>query len=255
VVNENITLKHNPVQPDNFRSTRAASPREILADNLNIAGQSKVSTVDWPGKLVTTLFLQGCPWRCTFCHNWEILDPRVKGEITWDSVRKLLAKRKGLLDGIVFSGGEPTMQHELVPAVKEAKEMGFLVGLHSGGAYPERLREIMPYLDWVGFDVKSPWEMYEAVTGVKNSSAKALESLRLILDAGVDVQVRTTVDPTVMDVDDVHRLTAELEKMGVKEHHLQTVRTVGAKPEYVQQLHEAGGSIDVSTILQGIETA
>ncbi|MDR0950869.1 MAG: 4Fe-4S cluster-binding domain-containing protein, partial [Candidatus Ancillula sp.] len=82
----------------------------MIREVLNIAGWSKMSTVDWPGEVVTTIFLQGCPFRCNYCHNFEILDPSIKGEVNWVDVLEHLRNRIGFLDGIVFSGGEPLMQ-------------------------------------------------------------------------------------------------------------------------------------------------
>lgn len=205
------------------------------ADDLQIAGLVSLSTVDWPGHLVATAFLQGCPWRCTYCHNSAILDPRTPGVVPWQSVRDLLARRKGLLDGVVFSGGEPTRQAGLVDAMREVKEAGFLVGLHTGGAYPRLLAQLLPLVDWVGLDIKAPARLYRAITrvgGETTSADQAFASLELVLASGVDVQVRTTVDPTVMSDDDVAELTALLTERGVREHVLQTVRPDGTTEEY-----------------------
>src|SRR3954447_23836555 len=81
------------------------------ADGLAVAGLTPLSTCDWPGQLVATVFLQGCPLACTYCHNPALIDPRVPGTLPWTSVTDLLGRRQGLLDGVVFSGGEPTRQH------------------------------------------------------------------------------------------------------------------------------------------------
>ena len=205
------------------------------ADTLTIAGMVPLSTVDWPGRLVATAFLQGCPWRCPYCHNAAILDTRTPGVVPWSAVRELLERRHGLLDGVVFSGGEPTRQPGLLDAVRQVKGEGYLVGLHTGGAYPARLAALLRHVDWIGFDVKAPARMYRAITrvgGPTTTADRAFESLRMVLDAGVDVTVRTTVDPTVLDDDDVHELTDTLFAMGVREHVLQQVRSEGTTPEY-----------------------
>jgi len=224
-------------------SARAGSTSGAArAEDLQIAGLVSLSTVDWPGRLVATAFLQGCPWRCTYCHNSAILDPRTPGVVPWQRVRDLIARRKGLLDGVVFSGGEPTRQAALVAAVREVKEAGFLVGLHTGGAYPRRLAQLLPLVDWVGLDVKAPARLYRAVTrtgGPTTSADQAFASLELVLASGVDVQVRTTVDPTVMSDGDVAELTAVLAERGVREHVLQTVRPDGTTDEYQAALAAA----------------
>jgi pyruvate formate lyase activating enzyme len=206
------------------------------ADSLSIAGLTPLSSCDWPGRLVATAFLQGCPWQCTYCHNPGLIDPRTPGAVPWSSVRDLLSHRHGLLDGVVFSGGEPTRQAGLPGAAREVRADGFGVGLHTSGAYPRRLAAVLPYVDWVGFDVKAPAALYRAITGAGKSSDGAFASLRLVLDAGVDVQVRTTVDPTVLWASDVAELGATLRLLGVREHVLQEVRSEGTTPEYRRAL-------------------
>lgn len=201
-------------------------------DALEIAGLTALSTCDWPGRLVATLFLQGCPWECTYCHNPSLIDPRTPGTVPWSRVRALLARRHGLLDGVVFSGGEPTRQHALAAAVREVRDAGYLVGLHTSGAYPRRLAEVLPLVDWVGLDIKAPASLYEAITRVGPSADAAFASLRLVLDSGVDVQVRTTVDPTVLSSQDVARLGSTLRGLGVRDHVLQEVRPDGTTAEY-----------------------
>lgn len=218
------------------RTTTAA------ADGLAIAGLTPLSSCDWPGRLVATAFLQGCPWRCTYCHNSAILDPRTPGVVPWSDVRDLLARRRGLLDGVVFSGGEPTRQAGLVDAAREVRDAGFLVGLHTGGAYPRRLEALLPHVDWVGFDVKAPARLYRAITragGPTISADATFASLALVLASGVDVQVRTTVDPTVLTPADVDELTATLAGIGVRDHVLQEVRPDGTTDEYRDALAAA----------------
>jgi pyruvate formate lyase activating enzyme len=208
------------------------SPSSGGGDALEIAGLTALSTCDWPGRLVATLFLQGCPWECTYCHNPSLIDPRTPGTVPWTRVRGLLARRHGLLDGVVFSGGEPTRQHALVGAVREVRDARYLVGLHTSGAYPRRLAQVLPHVDWVGLDLKAPASLYRAVTGVGTSGDAAFASLRLVLDSGVAVQVRTTIDPTVLAPDDVARLRSTLRGLGVRDHVLQEVRPEGTTDAY-----------------------
>jgi pyruvate formate lyase activating enzyme len=136
----------------------------------------------------------------------------------------------------VFSGGEATRQDGLPDAAREVRSAGFGVGLHTSGAYPRRLAAVLPYVDWVGFDVKAPAALYRSITGVGASADAAFASLRLVLDAGVDVQVRTTVDPTVLSSGDVAELGITLRALGVREHVLQDVRPEGTTPAYRQAL-------------------
>ena len=212
---------------------------EHRATSLQIAGLTALSTVDWPGRLVATAFLQGCPWRCTYCHNSAILDPCLPGVVPWSTVTALLSRRRGLLDGLVLSGGEPTRQAGVVAAAREVKEAGFLVGLHTAGAYPARLPALLPYVDWVGLDIKAPAHLYRTITragGPMTAADKAFASLRIVLDSGVDVQVRTTVDPTVLSDADVAGLSSVLADLGVRDHVLQEVRPDGTTDEYARAL-------------------
>lgn len=206
------------------------------AAQLQIAGLVGYSTCDWPGKLAATVFLQGCPWQCTYCHNPSLIDPRAPGTIAWKEVETLLERRRGLLDGVVFSGGEPTRQLALGAAMERVRTAGYGVGLHTGGAHPARLAAILPLVDWIGLDIKAMPEQFEAITRTRGGARQAFQSLDLVLESGVDVQVRTTVDPTVMSEDDVARLTAHLAERGVREHVIQTVRVEGTTGEYQEAL-------------------
>ena len=134
-------------QPIDLMRDRRASMREDPAWMLQIAGMTNMSSVDWPGKLTATLFLQGCPWECTYCHNPAMQDSRAPGIVGWDDVTALLDRRIGRLDGVVFSGGEPTRQRGLADAMRQAKEKGFGIGQHTAGAFPGRLAMGLPLVD------------------------------------------------------------------------------------------------------------
>lgn len=208
------------------------------AHDLDIAGVARLSTCDWPGRLVATVFLQGCPLACGYCQNPGILDPRVPGVVHWREVVDLLERRRGLLDGVVFSGGEPTRQAALLDAMREVKALGFGVGLHTAGPYPRRFAEVVPLCDWIGLDIKAPERLYGRVTGVPSAGARAFDCLRIALESRVDLQVRTTVDPTTLDDGDVAELTGTLLALGVGEHVLQQVRVEGVRPDYARRLSE-----------------
>lgn len=206
------------------------------AESLQIAGLTRLSSCDWPGRLVATVFLQGCPLACGYCHNPGILDPRVPGTVAWGEVVEFLGRRRGLLDGVVFSGGEPTRQAALAGAMRQVRELGFGVGLHTAGPYPRRFADIAPLCDWIGLDIKAPARLYGAVTGVASAADRAFACLQIALHCGAQLQVRTTVDPTTLTADDITELTATLGELGVTDHVLQRVRAEGARPDYVERL-------------------
>jgi len=218
---------------------------EARAGELAIAGLVPLSTVDWPGRLVATVFCQGCPWRCDYCHNQAILDPRTPGAVPWADVTDLLARRRGLLDGVVFSGGEATMQHALLPAVRAVREAGFAVGLHTGGAFPVRLRALLgvdesghrvgeALVDWVGFDVKASAPTYDATVGRRHAWASAGRSLSLLLASGVEHELRMTVTPGL-----AAQVPAGIRTVATAGGHalvLQRARSDGAPEAFAAQL-------------------
>ena len=197
---------------------------------LHIAGITPFSTVDWPGKLACVAFLAGCPWRCPYCQNFA-LQRADSARLTEDDLFDFLEKRRGLLDGVVFSGGEPLAQQAVVDAARHARETGFEVGLHTCGAFPERLREILPLVDWVGLDIKAPWEKYDALTRGRGSAEAVRESLDALLDAGVDLEVRTTWHPDLLSERDMTTIAHTLAARGVRNWAVQAYRHQGTNGE------------------------
>ena len=193
---------------------------------LRIAGIEPFSTVDWPGKLACVAFLAGCPWACPYCQNY-ILRSIDSATVNEDHLFEFLRKRQGLLDGVVFSGGEPLAQQALPEVARCVRQMGFVVGLHTCGAYPERLRQMLPYVDWVGLDVKAPWDAYERVTGAYGSGERARESLDAVLAAGKELETRTTWHPSLLSQADVSAIAHDLAARGVRTWAVQAYRHVG----------------------------
>ena len=194
---------------------------------LRVGGLSRLSTCDWPGELVATVFCQGCPWACGYCHNPHLIPPNAETEIEWPEVLSFLESRRGLLDGVVFSGGEPTLQAALPEAMRAARALGLRIGLHTAGPYPGRLAEVLPLVDWIGFDVKAAFAEYEGITAVAGSGGKARESLLLVLASGVPADIRTTVHDALLDRAALARLADDLDALGVSGHRLQAFRAAG----------------------------
>jgi len=158
---------------------------------LRVGGLTRCSAGDYPGKLAAVVFCQGCAWRCGYCHNPELQPRRGREEIAWPEVLAFLERRRGLLDAVVFSGGEPTQQRGLAQAMRAVKALGYLVGLHTAGIVPRRLAEVLPLVDWVAMDVKARFEEHEGVTRVRGSARRAQESRDLILKSGVACELHT----------------------------------------------------------------
>lgn len=179
---------------------------------LKIGGITSFTTIDYPGELAAVIFCQGCPWRCGYCHNQHLLDANGQDVVQWEDVLAFLHQRRGLLDAVVFSGGEPTMQKELLQAVRIVKELGFKVGLHTAGPFPDRLLACLPHLDWVGMDLKAPFEEYETITRFTGSGEAARASAELLRQSGVAHQFRTTVDPYLLASGQIEKMKQMVKK-------------------------------------------
>ncbi len=195
------------------------------------------------------LFCQGCPWSCVYCHNPHLIpSDAVASSRPWEEALSFLRRRVGLLDAVVFSGGEPTLQDGLADAMRDVQRLGFQIGLHTAGAYPERLAEVLPLLDWVGLDVKAPFERYDAINGAPGSGAKALASLRLIVESGVEHECRTTVHPALFTEPELRALSESLFALGARRHVLQAFRAAGCRDE---SLNASADAPALSRLLSG----
>jgi pyruvate formate lyase activating enzyme len=158
----------------------------------------------------------------------------------WTALRERLERRRGLLDAVVFSGGEPTGQAALRGAVADVREMGFLTGLHTAGIYPRRLARLLPLFDWVGFDVKAEFGGYEVVTGARVSGTNALESLDIVLASGIASEVRTTVHPDLVSPESLLNLARALAQRGVRHYVVQAFRGRGCADQGLTEQRAAG---------------
>lgn len=195
-------------------------------DPLRVGGLTPLTSLDYPGELAAVIFCQGCPWRCSYCHNNHLLPPHGAHAIPWSQVEAFLERRQGLLDAVVFSGGEPTLQNALPAALTQVKAMGFKIGVHTAGIYPERLGMLAPLVDWVGLDIKALPEDYPALTGATASGERAWQSLRLLIAVGVSLEVRTTLSPDGRLAHGMETLMRRLADAGVKDYTLQTCRDI-----------------------------
>jgi len=200
-------------------------PEVTAAADLQLGGITPLSTTDWPGKLAAVIFLQGCPWRCGYCHNAG-LQPRCASATAprWSEVLAMLKRRVGLLDGVVFSGGEPTLQRGLGEAIEAVRLLGLQTGLHTAGIYPARLTSLLPTLDWVGFDLKTDLAdtaAYDALAGASHSAAAVRRSLDALLASGVDFEIRTTYHPALIGDAALLGMAQTLQSLGVRQWVLQ----------------------------------
>ena len=163
---------------------------------MNIAGLQKMTLLDFPGKVACTVFLGGCNFRCPFCHNGELLDgtfPPLMDEV---ELLSFLSRRKGMLDGVCITGGEPTLHPGLESLLREIKAMGYQTKLDTNGYRPAVLRRLVEegLVDYVAMDVKNSPARYAQTCGLERMDLSAIEeSLRFLLSGAVDYELRTTV--------------------------------------------------------------
>ena len=161
-----------------------------------ICGLQKMTLLDYPGKIACTVFLGGCNFRCPFCHNSELFMGKPEKLMEDEEFFAFLKSRKGLLDGVCVSGGEPTLYKELPAFLAKIKEMGFLVKLDTNGYRPEVLKALVEanLVDYVAMDVKNSPAMYAKTVGLETIElAKIEESLGFLIDGNVDYELRTTL--------------------------------------------------------------
>lgn len=161
-----------------------------------ICGLQKMTLLDFPGKIACTVFLGGCNFRCPFCHNSELFMGKPEKLMEDEEFFRFLSTRKGLLDGVCVSGGEPTLYKDLPAFLAKIKELGFMVKLDTNGYRPEILKALVEQklVDYVAMDVKNSPAMYAKTVGLESMNLCAIEeSLRFLIEGNVDYELRTTL--------------------------------------------------------------
>lgn len=160
---------------------------------MQLGGLQKMTLLDFPGKVACTVFLQGCNFRCPFCHNPPLLTGQ--GQLFEEEFFSFLKKRQGLLDGVAVTGGEPLLQPELPQFLEKIKALGYAVKLDSNGSYPKQLKQLLQngLIDYVAMDIKNSPEKYELTAGAKGILPAVEESVRLLMEGTVPYEFRTTV--------------------------------------------------------------
>jgi pyruvate formate lyase activating enzyme len=170
---------------------------------MNIGGFQKLTLIDYPGKLATTVFTVGCSFRCPFCHNPELVlgagcDLSVQKEKQAEFFQ-FLKKRKDKLQGVCITGGEPTIQPDIIEFIRKIKKMGFLVKLDTNGSRPDVLKKIIELgiVDYIAMDIKNQLKKYAVTTGVKIDKERIRLSVEMIMNSSISYQFRTTVVPGI----------------------------------------------------------
>ena len=173
---------------------------------MRIGGFQKVSLIDYPGKVAAVVFTQGCNFRCPFCHNVELVLPSCFGDLLEEEeILRFLTTRVDKLQGIVVTGGEPTIHEDLPLFLEKIKAMGYAVKLDTNGSRPAVLKELFDrqLLDFVAMDVKAPAHCYDELAGIKVNIGLIKESIALIQASGVKHLFRTTFPKPLLGEDDL----------------------------------------------------
>lgn len=200
---------------------------------MKIAGLQKVSLIDYPQKIACTIFTQGCNFRCPYCHNPELLStnsdkPYIDEAIFFD----FLTQRKGKIDGVCITGGEPTLQKDLIDFISKIVDLGFIVKLDSNGTDPTMLKQLinLELLDYIAMDIKSPKAKYDKISQTHNLLPVISNSIKIIMESDVDYEFRTTAPKEILSIDDLKQISKEL--VGVKRwiiQNFQPFKTKGYK--------------------------
>lgn len=223
---------------------------------MNLGGFQKLTLIDFPGKLATTVFTVGCTFRCPFCHNPELVNHGTwsmeHGAKMQDEFFNFLGTRKDKIEGVCITGGEPTIQPDIVDFIRKIRKLGFAVKLDSNGTRPDVLRELFSenLLDYVAMDIKNSLEKYKKTTGTKVDLERIKLSVELIRNSGVPYEFRTTVVPGLHTISDFVRISKWIG--GADAYYLQEYREGKILNEGLKKLTK-GKKIDLEKIQKKLE--
>jgi pyruvate formate lyase activating enzyme len=187
---------------------------------LDIKGFIETSFLDWDGKVISTLYVAGCNFRCPFCHNFGLIEkPREYESIPLTRIEKFLLEHKDFLDGICLTGGEPCLHKNrgLFEFLRWVKDLGFQVKFDTNGADPECLKKVIDQkmADYIAMDIKGPLdERYDKLSGVKTDLAKIKRSIKMIMQSGIPYEFRTTVVPILLEAGDIEDIAKHIAGAG-----------------------------------------
>lgn len=197
---------------------------------MKISGLQKLTALDYPGRIACTVFTPGCNFRCPFCHNAALVTQAQPDSMDEDEVFAYLRKRWGVLDGVVITGGEPLLQSGLEDFIRRVKELGYLVKLDTNGSLPKPLEALLKagLLDYVAMDIKNSPGKYPLSCGADVDISAVDESVKLLMNSGVDYEFRTTVVAQLHSDEDFTAMGDWI---------------LGAKRWYLQNFVDSGGLI------------
>ena len=205
---------------------------------MKLGGLIKFTLIDFPGRPAAVVFTQGCNFRCRYCHNPELVYPHMfSAPMPEEELFSFLKRRQVTLEGVVITGGEPTLHEDILDFTAKIKNMGFAVKWDTNGTRPDVLREAYArkLLDYVAMDLKAPLEKYAVITGVDFNPAILKESMKLITQSGIPYQFRTTYDKEVLTDDDIAAIRALTDE---KHYRVQECLPVAKEKAALKVMHK-----------------
>lgn len=205
---------------------------------MKIGGLIKFTLIDFPGRPAAVVFTQGCNFRCRYCHNPELVYPHMFSEpVAMEEIYSFLKRRQGTLEGVVVSGGEPTLHEDLPSFMADLKAMGYATKLDTNGTRPDMLKSLLDakLLDYIAMDIKAPLEKYSLITGVDFNPEVLKQSMDLIRQSGVDYEFRTTYDKEVLTDEDISTITQRLDG---KNYRVQECLPVAKEKATLKVMHK-----------------
>lgn len=222
---------------------------------MQFAGLVKNSFLDFPGYIAAVVFVPGCNMDCWYCHNkhlWkkEDLIPR-------EEIESFLDSHKGFLDGVVISGGEPTLQGSLEEFIKGVKAKGYMVKLDTNGTDPGTVRKLLPIIDYIAVDIKAPPGGLNRVVSWDMDEAPIWETADMLISSNAAYEFRTTMMP-LLDIEDVEKIAKRI--LGAKRYAVQQYRKTDSvrlqpeplKPDYIKKAAEAAKKYVKEVIVRGL---
>jgi len=191
---------------------------------MKIGGLQKTSLLDYPDCISTIIWTIGCNFRCPFCYNKNLALGKNTEIYSEEEIFSFLNKRKGLLEAVVITGGEPLLQEDIVVFANKIKKLGYLLKIDTNGCYPEKLQELLnkKLVDYIAMDVKAPKQKYEQLTDTKTDLTKIEKSIKIIKTDAPDYEFRTTFVPQLLKKEDIIEIAKWLN--GAKNYYLQQFR-------------------------------
>lgn len=222
-----------------MRSGSGLNPlRADFMPALVAAGLQKTSLIDFPGRVSCVIFLTGCNFRCPYCHNPELARGQYPERISMTTLMDFLDRRRSLLDGVVITGGEPTLQPDLAALCRAVRELGLAVKLDTNGSRPEELKVLLRagLLDYIAMDLKTAPDSYGPPLCAENEGPAVLESIRTIMTSGVDHEYRTTCVSPFVDSMSIRSMASAIK--GARRFVLQTFNpSKTLDPDYCRASH------------------